>query len=79
MANRKPTQAQQVLRYMETFEYITQFEAMNALGIMRLASRISELKRNGYNIESKTIPVKNRFGKVCHVKQYTLGGEENGN
>lgn len=73
-ANRKPTQAQRILGYLEAHGAITQYEAMVDLGVMRLASRISELKKDGYPIESRMVCIKNRFGEKCFVKQYTLQG-----
>ena len=75
MENSRPTQCQRVLDYIEEFGGITQFEAMKELGVMRLASRISELKKQGYEIKSTMHGVKNRFGETCWVKQYTLGGD----
>ena len=68
----KPTQNQRILDYMSEFGSITQLEALQDLGIMRLASRISDLKRLGYPIESRTEAVKNRFEETCHIKRYSL-------
>jgi hypothetical protein len=76
-ANSNPTQAQRVLAYIEEHGSITQFEAFSELGIMRLASRISDLRRMGFPIISETEKVKNRFDETCHVKKYSLG-ESNG-
>lgn len=45
------TQKQQVLNYIDCFGSITQLEAIRDLGIMRLASRVSDLKRDGYKIK----------------------------
>lgn len=70
--HRKPTQAQRVLDYMHDFGSITQFEAMQDLGVMRLASRISGLKKMGYPIVSEFVPVKNRYGETCHIKRYRM-------
>lgn len=39
----KPTQNQRILDYIAEFGSITQFEALQDLGVMRLASRISDL------------------------------------
>lgn len=79
MTNSKPTQAQRVLEYIEEFGSITQHEAMIDLGIMRLASRISELKEDGYTITGEMVKVKNRFGESCYIKRYSMGGKsENG-
>jgi hypothetical protein len=68
----KATQAERVLAYIEKFGSITQYEALNDLGVMRLASRISDLKRNGYPIKSETVAVKNRFDETCYIKRYSL-------
>lgn len=66
----KTTQAQRVIDYIREFGSITQYEAFKDLGVMRLASRISDLKRNGYKIQSETEAVNNRFGEKCYIKRY---------
>lgn len=66
------TQNGRILAFIETYGSITQLEALNELGVMRLASRISDLRRAGYPIKSKTEKVKNRFDEECHVKRYYL-------
>lgn len=68
----KQTQAERVLNYIEEFGSITQLEALRDLGVMRLASRVSDLKKQGFPIEAKTEAVKNRFGESCWVKRYSL-------
>lgn len=68
----KATQAQRVLGYIEEFGSITQFEAMRDLGVMRLASRISDLKKDGYPIKGEVVAVKNRFDENCYIKRYSL-------
>ena len=73
MQHSKPTQNERILDYIAEFGSITQFEALQDLGVMRLASRISDLKRQGYNITSKTETVKNRYGESCRIKRYSLG------
>ena len=78
MSNSRPTQAQRVLDYIERFGGITQHEALIDLGVARLASRISELKKRGYNIVSEWIKVRNRFGELVSVKRYSMGGVDDG-
>lgn len=68
----KATQADRVLQYIEDFGSITQLDALNDLGVMRLASRISDLKKQGYPITSKIEAVKNRYGENCYIKRYSL-------
>lgn len=73
--HRRPTQRQRVLDYMHDFGSITQHQASLDLGVSRLASRISELKKMGIPIVSEFEPVKNRYGETCHVKRYRVEGE----
>ena len=70
--NRRPTQSERVLRYMRSRGSITHLESMNTIGVMRLASRIAELKKDGYPIGSRMDKVKNRWGETCRVKRYYL-------
>lgn len=76
--NSNPTQSQRIIDYMYEHGGITQYDALNELGVMRLASRISELRRNGYEIASKMVKVKNRYGETCRVKRYMLKGDARG-
>ena len=76
--NSKPTQAQRILDYMTAHGNITQMEALKDLGVFRLASRISELRKNGHKIESQMVKVENRYGETCRVKRYFLKGDSNG-
>lgn len=78
MKHTRPTQAQRIIDYIEQFGSITQYQALKDLGVMRLASRISELRRDGYEITSKHITVKNRFGEDCHIKRYSFPRERGG-
>lgn len=68
----KATQAERIVQYMEEFGSITQFEALRDLGVMRLASRISDLKKLGYPIKSETVAVKNRYQEDCYIKRYSM-------
>lgn len=74
--NSNPIQRQRVLNYMHHFGGITQFEASEHLGILRLASRVSELKKMGYPVKSKRVIVINRFGEKCRVSRYWLEEEQ---
>lgn len=68
----KGTQSERILQYMEQFGSITQLEALQDLGCMRLASRISDLKKAGIPIKREMVGVKNRFGETCYISQYSL-------
>ena len=70
------TQAEKIMQYLEKYGSITAAEAMSEYGIMRLASRISELKKDGVPILSYMEAVQNRDGETCYVKRYYLGDVE---
>lgn len=72
------TQNEKVLRHMEEFGGITPMEAMQKYGIMRLASRINDIKREGIPVRREIVKTKNRFGETVHYARYSLiGGERN--
>lgn len=68
---RKASQQQKVLKYMQTYGSITAREAMR-FGCMRLASRITDLKKQGYIIDREMIEVTNVDGSKSRVARYTL-------
>lgn len=70
MSNKKPTQCERIKDYMNEYGSITPLEAMRDLGVMRLASRISEMKDAGMLIGSSMEHGKNRRGETTHYKKY---------
>lgn len=72
----KATQEKRVLAYINDFGSITQAEASNDIGVSRLASRISDLKKKGYPIISKKEQVKNRYGETCYISRYSIQKDE---
>jgi hypothetical protein len=60
---------------MQDFGSISQFEAMKDLGVMRLASRISEMKKSGMLISSRMETGRNRYGEEIHFKRYFIEEE----
>lgn len=70
------TQNEKVLDYMERFGSITQIEALSDLGIMRLASRINDLKKKGHKINKKMVKRMNRFGERIQFAEYSLEGQK---
>lgn len=63
-------QRKQIKEYLKKYKSITQREATIELSIERLASRISELKREGFPIVSKYETGTNRFGRPTRYKRY---------
>ena len=63
------TQKMEVYEYMKEHGSITSMQAFR-LGITRLASRIHELRKDGFNISSETVKRKNRYGRVVKFYKY---------
>ena len=68
------TQCETILRHMEDCGSITSLEAMQEYGIMRLASRITDLKKVGYPIRREMVSRKNRYGETVTFARYSLSG-----
>lgn len=68
----KLTQCERILRHLNDYSSISQLDAISEYGIMRLASRITDLKRQGYSISAKMVKGKNRYGEATHYAVYRL-------
>ena len=66
------TQCEKILTHMRSRGSITSMEAMQEYVIMRLASRISELREAGFAIAKQTIKGKNRDGVYVSYAAYRL-------
>lgn len=71
MAN-KVIQKERILKYMNDFGSISPKEAMTDLGVMRLASRICDLKKDGVAIIKEMETSKNRYGEPTRYARYRL-------
>ena len=65
-------QREMILQYIEDFGSISSYQAYVDLGITQLASRVKELKEEGYQFNYRWIRKKNRYGKPVRFKEYTL-------
>ena len=68
----KATQCDKVLAYMKEFGSITQLDALHDLGCMRLASRISDLRKQGIAIGRRMKTSKNRYREDVTFAEYFL-------
>jgi hypothetical protein len=76
MEQKTMTQTECVYEYMKEHGSITQLDALRDLGVMRLASRISDLRKKGIKIESAQEAVKTRYGGTTYIKRYRLAETE---
>ena len=73
----KTTQCDRILRHLKDYGSITSLEAVTEYGIMRLASRINDLRAQGIAIVSEVASGKNRYGESVHFCVYRLAEGEN--
>lgn len=71
------TQCERIIKYIKEEGSITSLDAMREFGCMRLASRISELKKQGYPIKTEFETSNNRYGEKVSYARYSLRGNEN--
>lgn len=67
------TQCERIMRYIDECGSITTMEAFTELGIVRLASRICDLKKQGIEIDSRMEHSRNRWGEKVSYKRYWRG------
>lgn len=65
-------QTDKILRHIQDHGGITSLEAMREYGIMRLASRISDLKKSGIPIRREMVSGKNRYGEATCYARYSM-------
>ena len=70
----RATQCERIVQYLETEGSITPLDALREFGCMRLASRITDLKRQGYYISKKMETSKNKAGETVRYARYRLVG-----
>ena len=66
------TQSERIVRHLRDYGTITSLEAMEHYGIMRLASRIADLKKAGFPIRREFVTRKNRYGEPVSFCRYCL-------
>lgn len=66
------TQCERIVRHMRDFGEISSLTAMQDYGIMRLASRIADLRGQGYDITAERRTTRNRYGESTTFAVYKL-------
>lgn len=64
------TQHELILKYIDDYGSISPMEAFSDLGITKLATRISEMTRDGIGFEKTMVTAKNRYGETVHYMRY---------
>ena len=69
---RSNTHYTRLLDYLKEFGRVTSLDAIRDLGNTRLSATIYELRKDGYDIISEDLTVRNRWGNATTVSQYIL-------
>lgn len=71
----KLNQCEMIINYIKEFGSITTLQAFRDIGCTRLASRINDLKNQGYRFRDEFVTSKNRRGVKVSYKKYYLEGD----
>jgi hypothetical protein len=66
------TQREAIIDYIDKFGSITPMEAFADLGITKLATRVSEMKKDGIILKHEVVKGKNRYGRPMHYMRYSF-------
>lgn len=69
-------QSQRIINYIDEFGSITPMEAFTDLGITKLATRVSEMRKEGIKFKKERVQTKNRFGEEVSFMKYSWPDEE---
>lgn len=65
-------QSERIVKYIERYGSITPMEAFADLGITKLATRVSEMRKDGWEFDQELVKTKNRFGENVHYMKYSF-------
>ena len=67
------TTNEMILDYLRNVGPLTSAKAFEEIGTLKLTTRISELRRDGYLILQRPITKLNRYGKTITFNEYSMG------
>ncbi len=70
------TQREAIIKYITDFGSITPMQAYGDLGITKLATRVSEMRKDGMEFKIETIKGTNRYGKPTRFARYSFTKED---
>ena len=70
------TQREAIIDYIDEFGSITPMQAFSDLGVTKLATRISEMRKDGWKFKIEMVSTKNRYGKSVSYAKYSFAEGE---
>ena len=72
MLQEKMSQSKVVLKHLQSGKELSQLEATQKYGILRLGAIIFNLRKEGYNISTRLCHDSNRYGNASNYAVYKL-------
>ena len=79
MLQEKMSQSKVVLKHLQSGKELSQLEATQKYGILRLGAIIFNLRKEGYNISTRLCHDPNRYGNASNYGVYKLIQKGNNN
>ena len=71
-------QTERILCHLRSFCAVTSQDSIQDYGILPLASRISDLRKEGLPIRREMVSGQNRYGEATSFARYSLESREEG-
>lgn len=65
-------QRERVLNHLKTGQPLNRLGAWTLIGVIEAPARICELRKAGWPIVTEMVKVRNRYGEIVKVAQWTL-------
>jgi hypothetical protein len=66
------TQSQRIHEYLADGNVLNRLDAWDELGVLEAPARISELRKRGVPIQTRMVPVVNRYGETVRVAEWFI-------
>ncbi len=66
------SQKERILDYLKSGKVLTRLNSWEELGVLEAPARISELRQDGYAIQTEMVSVKNRYFEDCRIAKWSL-------
>ena len=73
--SRAKNQTTEILNYLQNEGTLTSKDAFDLFGATRLSARIFDLRKKGYDIETRMVAGYTRYGDTCEYAVYVYHGK----
>ena len=66
------SQKKRILAFLESGRKLTRLNSWESLGVIEAPARISELRSEGYRIDTEKVTVTNRYGENVRIAKWSM-------